>query len=195
MRLALLLSACLAVPGAAQQATLLAPGPDTAFPADIGGAYALTDHHGRARDRTDPDGHVQLVFFGYATCQAICTVALPILSQVAADLTERGIGVTPLVITVDPDVDTVAAMGPALDEYAPGLLGLTGSQDALADARAAFHVERTALFTDPEGNVVYAHGAHIYVMDGDGGFLTLLPPILPPDRMVDIVAGYAEAPA
>ena len=29
-------------------------------------------------------------------------------------------------------------------------------------------------------------------MDGAGGFLTLLPPVLPPARMVEIVAGYVE---
>ena len=195
MRAAALVLSVLAVPAGAGPPTLLADRPDTAaFPDDFGGAYVLTDHHGRTRTEVDPDGDLQLVFFGCATCEAICTVALPILSEVASALEARGVGVTPLVVTIDPEVDTVETMGPALDGYAPGLLGLTGTEADLAAVRALFQVERTALFVDPEGKTVYAHGAHIFVMDGDGGFLTLLPPVLPPARMVEIVEGYARAP-
>ena len=191
---ALLAATLLACPAGAETPTLLAEGPDTAFPTNFGGAYALTDHHGRRRTEADPDGHLQLVFFGYATCEAICTVALPIMAEVAGALAAEGVAVTPLVVTVDPEVDRVGTMGPALAGHAPGLLGLTGTEAELAAVRHLFHVERTALFEDPLGRTVYAHGAHIFVMDGSGGFLTLLPPVLPPARMVEIVRGYAEAP-
>jgi len=196
MRLApAVLAACLASSALAAdevaQPTLNAPLPDTVFPTNFGGAYSLTDHTGQTRTQVDPDGNLQLVFFGYAKCEAICTVALPIMSEMAADLNAKGIGVTPIVITVDPDVDTVETMGPALADHAPGLLGLTGSAEELAAARALFHVESKPLFVDPLGQTVYAHGSHIYVMDADGGFLTLLPPVLSVDRMVEIVEGYA----
>ncbi|MCK0169075.1 SCO family protein [Jannaschia sp. S6380] len=190
MRLAVLLTA-LALPAGAQQATLQTALPDTAFPTDFGGAYALTDHHGRTRTQADPDGNLQLIFFGYASCEAICTVALPIMSEMGEALAKQGIPVTPLVVTVDPERDTVDTMGPALAEFAPGLTGLTGSEADLAAMRDLFHVERQALFVDPAGSTVYAHGSHIFVMDGEGGFLTLLPPILSTERMVEIVAGYA----
>ena len=185
------LALALALPAAAQQATLEAALPDTLFPSNFGGAYELVDHHGRARSQADPDGNVQLVFFGYAQCEAICTVALPIMSEMADALADRGVDVTPLVITVDPETDTVEAMGPALDAFAPGLLGLTGTEAQLAHARELFHVTKTLLFVDPRGVPVYSHGSHIFVMDGDGGFLTLLPPVLSTERMVEIVAGYA----
>ncbi|CTQ49712.1 SCO family protein [Jannaschia donghaensis] len=186
-----ILACLLALPAIAQQATLEAPLPDTLFPSNFGGDYVLTDHYGNARTQADPDGRLQLLFFGYATCEAICTVALPIMSDMTRDLSARGIEVTPLVITVDPETDTVETMGPALETFAPGLTGLTGSQTDLARVRDLFHVERTLLFTDPRGVDVYAHGSHIFVMDGDGGFLTLLPPILSTDRMVEIVESYA----
>ena len=185
------LALALALPAAAQQATLEAALPDTLFPSNFGGAYELVDHRGRPRSQADPDGNVQLVFFGYAQCEAICTVALPIMSEMADALADRGVDVTPLVITVDPETDTVEAMGPALDAFAPGLLGLTGTEAQLAHARALFHVRRELLFVDPRGVPVYSHGSHIFVMDGDGGFLTLLPPVLSTERMVEIVAGYA----
>ncbi len=193
MRLApFLLAVALAAPAGAQHATLNAPLPDTLFPSNFGGNYALTDHHGKRRTQTDPDGRLQLVFFGYATCEAICTVALPIMSEMAVALEAKGIAVTPLVITVDPGNDTVETMGPALNTFAPGLTGLTGTEAELARVRDLFHVERQLLFTDPRGIDVYSHGSHIYVMDGDGAFLTLLPPVLSTERMVEIVEGYAR---
>ena len=177
----------------APRATLEAAGAETLFPDSFGGPYRLVDHHGRTRTEADPDGRVQLIFFGYARCEAICTVALPIMSEMTAALAREGIAVTPLVITVDPEADTVEAMGPALAAHAPGLLGLTGSEAALAEARAAFHVRAELLFVDPQGTPVYSHGSHIFVVDGDGGFLTLLPPVLSVERMVEIVRGYAAA--
>ncbi|WP_259918759.1 SCO family protein [Jannaschia sp. M317] len=186
---ALIAATLLAAPAAAEGVI------DRLFPSNFGGAYTLTDHHGQTRTQADPEGRVQLIFFGYASCEAICTVALPIMSEVASALSARDIPVTPLVITVDPARDTVESMGPALASHAPGLTGLTGTEAELAAARALFHVERTALFEEPLGGTVYSHGSHIYVMDADGGFLTLLPPILSVDRMVEVVAGYALGPA
>ena len=183
-------AALLAGPLPAQQATLLTDMPDTLFPS-FGGAWTLTDHHGATRTQADPEGRVQLLFFGYATCEAICTVALPTMSDLAANLAAEGIDVAPLVVTVDPERDTVESMGPALATYAPGLTGLTGTEEALAHVRDLFHVERTLLFEEPLGGAVYAHGSHIFVLDGDGAFLTLLPPILAPEAMADIVRGYA----
>ena len=47
------------------------------------------------------------------------------------------------------------------------------------------------VFEDPEYGPVFAHGSHIYLLDADGTLLTLLPPILSPERVVEIVAGYA----
>ncbi|MEM8851079.1 MAG: SCO family protein [Pseudomonadota bacterium] len=194
MRLALAALLLAALPLAAQESrpTLNAALPDTLFPTNFGGPYALTDHHGRTRTEVDPDGNLQLVFFGYANCEAICTVALPIMSEMATALRADGVETTPLVITVDPAADTVETMGPALDGYAPGLTGLTGSEEDLAQVRDLFHVERTELFVDPRGVTVWSHGSHIFVMDGDGQFLTLLPPVLSTERMVEIVKGYAS---
>ena len=185
--LAALAATLLAAPVAAEEAV-----PPPLFPTNFGGAYALTDHHGNTRTQADPDGHLQLIFFGYASCEAICTVALPVMAEVSADLAARGIPTTPLVITVDPERDTVDSMGHSLAHIAPGLTGLTGSEEALAQVRDLFHVERTPLFEEPLGGTVYTHGSHIYVMDGDGAFLTLLPPILSVERMVEIVTGYAS---
>ncbi len=48
------------------------------------------------------------------------------------------------------------------------------------------------LFEDWTGDPIYSHGSYIYLMGPDGKFQTLMPPILLPDRMAEIIRGYLQ---
>ena len=167
-----------------------APSAGLPFPVDIQAKFALIDHDGRAVTEQDYAGKTMAIFFGYASCPAICSVAMPRLGAALDLLGDKADGVAPLLITVDPERDTVGAMGPALAKWHPGLIGLTGSEDALAEARKAFQVERSKVMDDPEGNPIYAHGSFIYLVGPDGKVRTLLPPILGPERMAELIESY-----
>ena len=164
---------------------------ENALPFDIGGPYSLTDQHGQTRTESDPDGHLQLVFFGYANCLNICSAALPLMAEVTETLAAQGTGVTPVLITIDPKQDTVETLDAPLAAIHPDFVGLTGSTEELSVAYAAFNVEFKPLFQDPEYGWIYSHTGFVHLMDGDGTFLTLLPPVLDADQMADIVAKYA----
>ncbi len=166
------------------------PTPNLPFPVDIKAEFALTDQDGQEVTQADFAGKPMAIFFGYANCEAICSVALPRLGQALDILGEEAGALTPLVITVDPKRDTVETMGPALAKWHPKLRGLTGPEAALADARKAFQVETSLVGEDPEGNPIYAHGSFIYLIGGDVKVLTLLPPILGPERMAEVIRGY-----
>lgn len=168
-------------------------GPALPFNLNLGGAFELTDQTGATRTEVNPDGHMQLLFFGYANCQSICTVALPLMGDVVNDLAARGLTATPVMITVDPNRDTVENIGPPLKKHHPDFVGLTGSPKALQNAYDLYAIEHKVVFTDPEQGDVFAHGSHIYLLDAKGKFLTLLPPILSTDRVVQIVQKYADA--
>ncbi|MEM7523886.1 MAG: SCO family protein [Pseudomonadota bacterium] len=161
------------------------------FPADLGGAFELTDQSGARRTEADPDGRLQLVFFGYAQCQAICTVALPRMAEITDIAAEAGLAVRPVLITVDPARDTPEGMVAPLAELHPEMVGLTGSEDELKAVRDLFQIERKLVFEDPEYGPIYAHGSFIYLMNPAGELLTLIPPIISPDRGAEIVAKYA----
>ena len=163
------------------------------FPAKLGGAYSLTDQHGRPRSQRDPEGRAQLVFFGYATCRAICSVALPRMAEIADAAAAAGLAVRPVLITVDPARDTPEAMAPVLAELHPDAIGLTGSEAELEAVRRLFQVERKLVFEDPFEGPVYAHGSFIYLMSAEGEFLTLMPPIVAPDHGAEVVAKYLAA--
>ena len=166
-------------------------GPDTVFPVDLGGAFTLTDHAGAQRTEADPDGHMQLVFFGYANCPSICAVAMPAMAETVNLLAGEGIPTTPVMITVDPDRDRVGTMAEPLQGLHPNFVGLTGTEGELQKVYDLFSVEKKVVFEDPEHGPIFAHGSFVYLLDGQGTFMTLLPPVLSVERMAEIVASYA----
>ncbi|MEM6588272.1 MAG: SCO family protein [Pseudomonadota bacterium] len=162
----------------------------TALPWDVGGPFSLIDHTGQPRNQTDPDGHHQLLFFGYAACPGICSAALPLMADAVDALAEDGFEISPLLLTIDPKLDTLENMGPALADLSPAFIGLTGEPEALNAAYSAYRISIEQLFVDPEYGPIYSHGSHIYLLDPQGEVLTLLPPVLPVDQVVAIVKRY-----
>ncbi|OAN82453.1 photosynthetic protein synthase I [Jannaschia sp. EhC01] len=156
----------------------------------LGGNFTLTDHTGATRTEVDPDGQPQLLFFGYANCQEICSAVFPTMSSIVDILAEDGTNIRPVMITVDPERDTVDTMAEALHVHHPTFVGLTGTEDALQVAYDSYSVEFEELFVDPFHGTVFSHGSFIYLLDGDGTVLTLLPPVLGPEMMAQIVSGY-----
>lgn len=161
-----------------------------ALPFKVGGPFDLVDHDGQTRGETDPEGQHQLLFFGYASCEAICDVALPRMAETVDLLEEDGTIVRPVFITVDPANDTPAVLKEATQALHPRMIGLTGSPEAVEAARQAFQVEASQVSRDIKGRPIYAHGSFIYLLAPDGEVLTLLPPVLGPDRMAEIVQKY-----
>lgn len=162
------------------------------LPFDVGGAFELVDQHGAKRSQIDPDGHAQLLFFGYANCPGICSAAMPMMADVADLLAANGLKISPVMITIDPDRDVVGTLGKPMAKLHADFIGLTGSTTALAQAYDAYSVEKELAFVDPKYGPVYSHGSFIYLLDDQGEVLTLLPPVLDAERATSIILGYLQ---
>lgn len=161
------------------------------FGENIGGTFDLIDHFGDAKQLEDYRGKHVMVFFGYANCLAICSAALPLMADTIDLLGDVGKDkLVPLMITVDPENDTPDFMREKLAEYHPALIGMTGSEGALADVRKKFQVRTEYVGEDIDGNPIYNHGSFIYLLGPDGKFQTLVPPILGPPQMAKIISKY-----
>lgn len=161
------------------------------LPFEIGGPFTLTDQTGAVRTEDSLRGTPSLLFFGYASCQAICSVALPRMAEAVDLLAEQGTEVRPVLITVDPARDTPERLAEAAPAIHPRLLALTGDDAALGAAQRAYRVESKPIGEDIEGPI-YAHGSFIYLIGADGRALTLMPPILGAKRIAEIAGGYLE---
>ncbi len=162
----------------------------TPLPLELGGPFALTDHEGRAVTDRDFRGRFLLLFFGYANCTSVCPIGLHHMTEALDLLGETGAAVVPVLITVDPERDTPANLGPAVAKIHPRLIGLTGTPEQLAAARRAYKVGAKATGTDLTGGALYQHGTFIYLMGPDGGFLSLFPPVMPPATLAAAIARY-----
>lgn len=161
------------------------------FDLDIGDGFTgLIDSTGETKSLTDFRGRHVLLFFGYANCEAICSAALPDMARAVEFIGVDPDILTPVMITVDPDRDQPEPMGTALAKIDSRLYGLTGSKDALADARKAFQVETEKVGTDWFGKPIFSHGSFIYLIGPDGKLQTLMPPVLGPKGLARIVKTY-----
>jgi protein SCO1/2 len=165
-------------------------GPPLPFMTEITPHFDLIDQTGRPVSEADFAGRPMAIFFGYANCEAICSVALPNLAAALDLLGDEGKSIAPILITIDPARDTPQAMALKLPQYHARLIGLTGSDAALTSARAVFQIEASEVATTPEGAPIYAHGSFIYLVGRDGTVKSVLPPILSPGRMAELMRKY-----
>lgn len=164
-----------------------ASGPALPFPLQIRPRFSLIDTTRHAVTEADFAGRPMAIFFGYANCKSICSVALPRMGEALDLLGDQAAQFAAIMITVDPARDTPEVMGRRLQTYHPGLIGLTGSEAALADARAAFQVEVKKVAETADGAPIYAHGSFVYLVGRDGVVNSVLPPILSAERLAELM--------
>jgi protein SCO1 len=138
--------------------------------ARIGGAFALTDTHGKTVRDTDFRGRLMLVYMGYSHCPDICPMTLARMSEALKTLGSDASGIAVIFITLDPGRDTPQALGSFLSAFDPRIIGLTGSAqaiDGVAKAYKAFYKKSPT----PGGNYLVDHSGFLYLMDGQGKYI------------------------
>ena len=84
-------------------------------------------------DATSMSEQWSLVFFGFTRCPDICPTTLQLLSSARERIEANG--VTPpriLLVTVDPEYDTVERLTAYAQYFGKGITGATGTPDAIA---------------------------------------------------------------
>ncbi len=94
--------------------------------------FSLSDHEGNAFTRDDLQGGWNLVFFGFTNCPDICPATLGQLGIARARVEDAGNAFPEIVlISVDPERDTVEAMSDYVGQFGAGIKGVTGTVDQL----------------------------------------------------------------
>jgi len=177
-------------PGVNVEVSMAQAGND--FPLKVGGDFSLIDHNGIHVTNDSYKGKHMMVFFGYASCKNMCSITLSRVGQVLGLLGESAAKLAPLVITVDPERDTPRVLKTELAKYHSRLIGLTGDAQQLQQAYNAYQQKPATVESDWEGDPVISHSSYIYLMDQQGQFQTLFPPILNPRSMADIIRKYID---
>lgn len=165
-------------------AALGAAGAQAAAP-DVGHPFTLRAADGGIVTDRSFAGEVRIVLFGYTNCPDVCPTTLAAASAGVRDLgaaAARRVHI--LFISVDPARDTPAMLATYARAFGPQVVALTGSREQLAQAARAF---RTAysVETDRAGGVAVSHSGLVYLIDGDGRLMKLLPPGTLPARYAE----------
>jgi len=146
--------------------------------ADIGGAFSLINQDGAVNTQDAFTGNPQLIYFGFSFCPDICPTALQKMGAVQAQVDAKGDQLNYIFISVDPERDTPESLKQYVtaNGFPDGLVGLTGTQDQVDVAKAAFKVYSQKVNTpDSAADYTVDHSDIIYFMNKDGKFLDIFP--------------------
>ena len=140
---------------------------------------------GKPVTQADFKGDVVLLYFGYTYCPDICPLTLSNLENVLARLGKQASQVRVLFVTVDPDRDTLPILKQYTASFGPEIVGLRGSQDALARLARRYRIAYSV--TKPTDGHPYevTHSSAIYAFDGSGAARLLIPSMASKDPDID----------
>ena len=156
---------------ASAAATAAAPAPERtllAEPPRVIADFQLTDQTGKAVKLADLRGAPVLMFFGFTHCAQICPTALHQLRQLEREHRAE-LGKTRIVIvSVDGERDSPAAMKTWLQPISTSFIGLTGPPARVHDIAAQFSA---AFYKTPgasAGEYSMEHNSQIFLLDAKG---------------------------
>lgn len=157
---------------------------------DIGTDFRLPDQHGKIRSLADFRGKLVLLYFGYTFCPDVCPTDVLSIAQGIRMLGARGDAVQPVFVTLDPERDTAAVLGPYLTAFHPRFLALRGSEVEVRLITDAFRVYYRK--TRPPGSSTYLidHTAYIFLLDREGKYLSFFPPSTSAARIAEFLRDY-----
>ena len=155
--------------------------------ARLGGPFTLVNHNGQKRSEKDFAGRLMLIYFGYSYCPDVCPTALQVMSSALQILGPKASNVQPIFITIDPGRDNPAHLKDYVANFFPGMVGLTGSEDALKKAADAYRVYYRKATDNDSTEYLMDHSSIVFLMGRDGRYLTHFTHLTPPEKMADII--------
>lgn len=140
----------------------------------VGGVFTLTDHNGQTVTEKSWPGKHTLVFFGFTHCPDICPTTLDKISQGLNALSPEYVQqLQPLFITTDPARDTAEVIKAYLGNYTASFVGLTGTEEQVKAAQAAYKVYAAKTPGADENSYLMDHSAYVYLMSPEGNMVEI----------------------
>lgn len=159
---------------------------------DIGGPFTLINTAGQTVTDADVLTKPSLVYFGYTFCPDVCPFDMARNVEAVDLLAARGLEVTPVFISIDPERDTPEALADYASNMHPQLIALTGSAEQVKVASQAY---KTFYRKQPSEDEFYLvdHSTFTYLMLPGTGFVDFFRREITSDQMADSVACFLNA--
>jgi cytochrome oxidase Cu insertion factor (SCO1/SenC/PrrC family) len=158
---------------------------------ELGGDFRLIDHNNNPFTLQQLQGKTVLLFFGYTYCPDICPTELANIAAVLNELNNQTDQVQGLFVSLDPSRDTPEVLYDYVRYFNQGLVGLTGSEEAVAQVARQYRVNYRR---HEKGNGSYTidHSANLYLIDRQGILSAVVPYGLPPQHVLKVVRGLLD---
>lgn len=151
----------------------------------VGGPFELIDQDGNKVTNETYKGKLMLIYFGFTYCPDACPTALGVMSAALDKLDVSADRVVPMMITVDPQRDTPQVLKDYVSNFRPGMVGLTGTPEQIAQVAKAYRVYYQKAAGATGEDYLMDHTLLIYLMNGEGKFVKHFTPEATPDQIAD----------
>jgi protein SCO1/2 len=159
---------------------------------DIGGPFTLVNTTRQTVTDADVLTKPSLVYFGYTFCPDVCPFDMARNVEAVDILATRGLEVTPVFISIDPERDTPEALADYAENMHPDLVALTGSAEQVKAASQAYKTFYRKQESEDEFYLV-DHSTFTYLMLPGTGFVDFFRREITSAEMADSVACFLEA--
>jgi len=137
--------------------------------------FTLINQYGQETSLSDYTGKVVLLYFGYIACPDVCPTTLAEIKKATDLLGERADDLQTIMISVDPERDTVEIMAEYLAHFDPKFLGLIGTPDEIAQIATSYGVYFQKQESDSALGYLVDHTATVMLVDQDGYLRLIFP--------------------
>lgn len=130
---------------------------------------------GRTVTAADFRGKVAMLYFGYTFCPDVCPLTLGNVARILQRLGKQAQDVRLLFVTVDPNRDSLTVLKQYAAVFAPQVVGLRGTPDALAALARRYRIAYSVTPAHDGKPYTVTHSSAIYVFDRTGAARLLVP--------------------
>ena len=157
----------------------------------IGGPFTLVNGQGAQVTEKDVITKPSLIYFGYTFCPDVCPLDTVRNADAVDVLAEKGLDVTSVFISIDPDRDTPEVVAGFASAIHPNMIGLTGSAEQVKVASTAY---RTYYKKNDSGDDYYLvdHSTMSYLVLPEHGFVEFFRRDASPEQVAKTTACFIE---
>ncbi|QOR40541.1 SCO family protein [Billgrantia diversa] len=119
------------------------------------------------------DDQLAVLFFGYTYCPDVCPMNMAVMRQIMQGLDEEQRSrVVPVLVSLDPERDTLERLGEYVAYFGADFIGATGSQEQLEELAGRYGVMWRRVET-PDSAMEYTidHSSSLFLVDRNGSIL------------------------
>lgn len=135
---------------------------------DFSADGTMLDHNGTPRSIKDFAGKIVVVFFGFVQCPDVCPTTMAELAEVKKLLGKDGDKLQALLITIDPERDTLPVLKGYMVNFDPTFLALRTTPEKLAIVAKDFktYYKKVPGRTDTSYSIDHSAGSFVYDTTG-----------------------------